>query len=42
MDERTVRDMLHKIASDEAPPSRVSIGLALSKGLRRRRTRRIY
>jgi hypothetical protein len=42
MDERTVRDMLHKIASDEAPPSRVSIGLALRKGLRRRRTRRIY
>jgi RNA polymerase sigma factor (sigma-70 family) len=38
MDEREVRDMLHKIASDEAPPSRVSIGLALSKGLRRRRT----
>ncbi len=42
MDENAVRDLLERIASDEAPPTSVSIPLARSSGRRRSRLRRVY
>lgn len=42
MDETAVRDLLERIASEDAPPSRVRVALARSHGRRRIRLRRVY
>jgi hypothetical protein len=42
MDEIAVRDLLERVATEEAPPSRVSVGLARRRGRRRIRLRRVY
>jgi len=41
-DETSVRGLLELVSSDQAPPSRVDVGLARRQGRRRRRLRRVY
>ena len=41
-DETSVRGLLELVSRDQAPPSRVDIGLARRQGRRRRRLRRVY
>jgi hypothetical protein len=42
LDEKTLSDLFDLVAADEAPPCRVSIAAARSRGRRRIRLRRIY
>jgi len=41
-DETSVRRLLELVSRDQAPPSRVDVGLARRQGRRRRRLRRVY
>jgi hypothetical protein len=41
-DETSVRGLLELVSRDQAPPSRVDVGLARRQGRRRRRLRRVY